>query len=145
MHSVPRSRRPRPAVSSGPSTATAVEKTHGSHGKELPDNLLETIIVACFVSLLAVAVRLSVSGVWYMVENWVFVDSTLFFVAWEKDMLAFRVVRTWFSALTVLENVLGFGLVNAVKRWKDVPDFKDVTKVLPAWSVPILMPIALLK
>jgi hypothetical protein len=100
--------------------------------------------IACFASLLAVVVHLFVSGIWYMVENWSFVDSTLFFVAWEKDMLAYRVVRSWFSALTVLENVLSFGLVNAIRRWNSRPHFTDVSKMLPSWAVPIAMPFALL-
>ncbi len=44
----------------------------------------------------------------------------------------------------MLENVLGFGLVNAIKRWDDLPMFRDVASMIPAWSVPFVMPIALL-
>jgi hypothetical protein len=89
------------------------------------------------LSLLAVAVHLLVSGLWYTADNWPFVGSSLFFVAWESDTLAFRVVRSWFSALTILENILVFGLFNANARLHD--EAYDALLYVPAWSRPLLL------
>jgi hypothetical protein len=58
------------------------------------------------VTLLAVAVHLCVSAVLYAKEQWAFVNSTMFLMAWEKEQLTYRAVRTLFSAGTFLEGFL---------------------------------------
>jgi hypothetical protein len=42
-------------------------------------------VFLCFtLPLLVVAMHALVSGVWYMVDSWSFIDFTLFFVAWKR-------------------------------------------------------------
>jgi hypothetical protein len=87
--------------------------------------------------LLAVVLHVAVSTIGFMVDRWAFVDATLFFVAWEKEQLAYRVLRSWFSALVVLENVLTFGFFVSVRRAYASVDKEVFSRCLPRWSLPL--------
>ena len=71
------------------------------------DEFLEDMWIGLvMVAVFAAGVHLLVGGVWHIVDRWHFIDETLFFVAFKKDLLLYRVLRTAFSTLTVLEVLL---------------------------------------
>ncbi len=72
------------------------------------------------------------STLWFAVEFWDFVDASLFFVALEKDMIAYRGLRSTYSACVIAESVVSFGFLNTLRRRKE--GLENSLLYLPGWA-----------
>jgi hypothetical protein len=82
----------------------------------ITDFLQVVLLLSVAVGMLAVSVHSLVTAILYAVDHWEFVSTSMFFIAWRKEFLAFRVVRTIFSALIILDSVLAFAAFNMEGR-----------------------------
>jgi len=53
---------------------------------------------------------------WHWIAHWQFVNISLFFLSLEKEYMAYRLVRSVFSVLTIVESWFWFGFGNIVVR-----------------------------
>jgi len=74
------------------------------------------------LAISVVSIHSLVSALAYAVNHWDFVSASMFFIAWQKSFLSYRVTRTLFSIAAIVETILSFSLFNQAKRLEINPD-----------------------